>query len=258
MVVLWELEDGTPGTDATAAEITGASPADGASNQITVDFSTNTLINRIGMTVDDAIGDSNYRHAIGRYMVLLRYSMEDGDTDIVAEMRTGYPSNTTFAPHGEHVLDGTTAWRLEPMGEIQIPSWPFRENAGDPDLVSRDFTIQIHAERTAGTGDLYLDALILIPSEHFMSLEGAIIEYDGFAAEVFARISEYGEEVALFFDVDQRIKSNLVASFNNFVYPIEGGLLVVAGERTSSSVVTDTVKFAVSWYPRHRNHREAT
>jgi hypothetical protein len=214
------------------------------------------MINRVGMTVDDGITGGNYSHAIGRYLVLLRYSMSSGATDVVAEMRTGYPNNTTFAPHGEHVLTGTTAWRLEPMGEIQIPSFPFRENVGNLDAVARNFTIQIHAIRTAGA-NLYLDALILIPSEHFVSVENAAIEYDGAAAKMRVRITEYGEEVALQEATDGLLTTNLVSSLNNWRYPIEGGLLVVAGERASSSVVTDTISYAVGWYPRHRNHREA-
>jgi hypothetical protein len=256
MVTLWELEDGTPGTDATVAEVAGASPADGADNEVTIDFSTNTLINRVSMTVDDAISGGNFRHAIGRYMVLLRYSMSSGATDVIVEMRTGYPDNTTFAPHGEHVLDGTTAWRLEPLGEIQIPSFPLRENVGDVDAVARNFTIQIHAIRTAGA-NLHLDALILIPSEHFVSIENATVEYDGAAAKVFLFITEYGEEIAYQEATDGLLKTNLVSSFNNWRLPVEGGLLVVAGERASSSVITDTISYAVNYYPRHRNHREA-
>lgn len=257
METLWELESGTNGTDATDDEIAGASPGTGANNTVVVNFGTNTMINRVGMTVDDAITGGNFRHAIGRYLVLLRYSMSSGATNVIAEMRTGYPNNTTFAPHGEHPLTGTTDWRLEPMGEIQIPSFPFRENVGDVDAVARNFTIQIHAIRTAGA-NLYLDALILIPSEHFVSVENAAIIYDGLASKMRVRITEYGEEVALQEATDGQLSTNLVSSLNNWRYPIEGGLLVVAGERVSSSIVTDTISYGISWYPRHRNHREAT
>jgi len=253
---LWELEDGTSGTDASADNISGASPSTDANNCQTVTFGTNTMINRVSMTVDDACADANYGHFIGRYMVLLRYSMSSTATNVVAEMRSGYPSNTTFEPHGEHVLTGTTAWRLEPMGNIQIPSWAFRENTGNVNRVARDFTIQIHAIRTAGA-NLYLDALVLIPSEHFVSVEGADLEYDGGVPEIFINVTEYGEEVALFSDPSDQFKTNMVASFNNWRLPIEGGLLVIGAERTASSVHTDDLSIGAAYYPRHRNHREA-
>jgi hypothetical protein len=245
-VPLWECEDGINGTDASDAVDATAS----GGNRVDVSFTTTaTLANRLEIRVDD-IGVSNLDDFVGKYQILGRFKLDAGSTQIRVQLRAGlyylYDSNTVVQ---DTIIDGETSWHLYELGEVQFP--PMGNRDGNPDTWVRWMTLSIWAERLSTTGSLWLDALILIPSDHFFSSKADATPAGG-GVDVYTNAldEQYAVGNAL---ADAR--GNIDPSFTNWEYPIGGGLLVIAAQKNSDSTLTGTLNVELNLVPRWQSYR---
>jgi hypothetical protein len=245
----WELRYGTMGTD---AEVTTGT------NYVTVDFSgTETpLTERVGITVEQALNEGNpstginFSHMAGRYLVLCRCYV-GASTTVGLQMRHGYSGSA--AQPGNEIFIENTSYELVELGEVQIPTSRLGYGGGLNPFI-RQMEIQLWAERVDGSGSLFLDELILIPSRHFVYVEG--IEASSVAgASVATRpndtVLSYGRTTD---DVDLMP----VPAPTNWYLPPNNSILVVAAQRASSHVRTDILAISLQFYPRWYSYYGST
>ena len=102
-----------------------------------------------------------------------------------------------------------------------------------------------------------MDFLGLVPSEHYTYSDNNEIQYDGASTNTYYNILENGEKVAWYAGPSARIGTNLVATFNNWHLPVEGGILVCFAQTATGYAVAHRIGYGYTYIPRHRNHREA-
>ena len=260
---LWQWEGNSTGNrsaDTTEDNIVGASPSTAANNCLSCDFSTSTgWLERAAHTASDAIaGGSDYQDFLGSYLVLLGYKMSSTGTNVAVELKTAYPNNTTPRPHGAKVLSYSATWKMVELGEVRIPPFPARDAvSATRALMARDFELQLWVKRTGGAGAFQMDFLGLVPSEHYTYSDNNEIQYDGASTNTYYNVLENGEKVAWFAGPSARIGTNLVATFNNWHLPVEGGLFVCFAQSSTGYAVAHRIGYGYTYIPRHRNHREA-
>jgi len=261
---VWELEDAAGGTDAAVATQTGASPSGSvADNAMSCSFATQTgLRTRATIKIADVIGDTNYTHFIGSYVVLLRYKLSASGV-VGLQLASGFENDSVKAAQEEKFVTATS-WRLVELGEVNIPPFAYRSNWYS-DASIADFALAVKAERISGTPTIYLDALVLIPSEHYAASSNGNIFYVA-SPEEFGQVrywvNEEGEGTGfsryeLTGSGATGVNSTLDYVMRNWEVPIEGGLVVIAGERSASHDLDDELTLGALWYLRHRVHREA-
>jgi len=244
---LWELESGTDGTDTT--DVADATAHGG--NKIQCTFATvATMAERSQILLGDVCG-SNYIHNVGRYLVLLRAKLSASSTACQVQMRSGF-DGTSQLTQGEYVYITDTAWHLYELGQIQIPPSVYRYET-DSRHVLPTFGIWLDAERMSGSGYLDMDCLFLIPAWGI-----AMTNDQGFSgtASTALNIFIYPDDSS---DSNEVVGSTQFANpslaLSNWCMPRTPGVLVVAGERTAGSDLTDTVDMVLSYYPRWRLYR---
>lgn len=252
---VWELEDGTGGTDTTSVVDATASAGDA----MECTFATvATLTERVGITVGD-VCLSNPEDQKGRYLILLRCKVTATAT-VGIQMRWGGVDSDILNVCEEVYFDDTS-WRLIELGELQIP--PYLEKLGMyADTESggtidwSDFEIQIHAERLSGSGYLRLDALKFIPSGHMVTIDKSAT---ALATEDRTTTVHTLEDDRVFVSV---LESNVPSAYvewsaRDWYVPRDPGILVLAGERETQHVMTDSVSLALRSYPRWHLFRSA-
>lgn len=254
----WELEDGTAGTDAAIG--TSVACSGSGSNYVVVSFDTTaTMAERVGMTIDQATASADHHDFRGRFMVLCRCAVDSGVT-VGLQMRTGYDgSDSTLYQQHEEVYITNTSYKLIPLGEIEIPPINMRSTLAGAGYYS-NYEIQLWAELLVDPGasdNLYLDCLILIPSDHYAYGGGAGVRITNTNRGVLVT-GEDGSQWAMNMAGTTAYKTNMDYVFRNWTIPIDGGVFVVAAEQAGSQVVADNIVFSeFNYYPRHRTHREA-
>lgn len=267
---VWEAELGDLSYGGASA--VGTATASGGT-AVAIDFSgTATLTRRLLINVSDVAG-SNYAHFIGDYVVLMRYKCDANSTNGYVQMNCGYPLNAAFSEREPRAFGGTASnagdyWRLLEMGNISIPTFPWRSALTDAWVsihnLCKSFTIEIEAQRDSAGGTLLIDNFILIPAEHYIKSQGSYIQYINYDAELededytqtIHAMSEDGRMSVIYQDENSEPKSSIVANVNEWFYPIEGGVLVFAGERDGAQITTDLVDLDLLWFPRHRTFGE--
>lgn len=244
----WECESGTNATD--AADAVDATCSGG--NKVTVDFATvATMEKRLHMAVTTFI--STPKHAVGRYLILLRGSVTAGV--VALQMRTGFSGGENFTPHKTIFISNTTDELIE-LGEVQFPPMGYRAQVVSDDTLDQ-FQIQFWAERISGAGSLDLDCIILIPSEHMFYVSGDAIEYAVLGNETQLLTFENDEHLALHLEgIPTGIipYASLDYAATNWKFPVGGGLLVFAGQRDGEQVIADAVNLDYEVYPRWRTY----
>lgn len=240
---VWECEDGTNGTDAT--DTADASCSGGS--KVRVDFAT-VATNAMRMFTTVITNIATPTHAVGRYLVLVRAMVTSGT--VAMQMRTGYAQSQNLTPHKTVYISNTSAELIE-LGEITIPPFGYRSDVQGTNAV-RQFMLQLWAERISGSGSLDLDCFILIPSEHMFYADGAeLLAISGHAVNFYTFEDE--QRVAIHYISDYP-QANLEYAPTDWVYPKDGGVLVVAAQRDGAQVITDTLDVEYTMYPRWRTY----
>ena len=254
---VWELEDGTNG--ATATDTIDATASQGYKVQVAFAV-TATLASRMTITAGQAAirySHMNYSHYIGNYLVLCRCRVTTGAT-IRLQLRIGYTNSVTTIPC-EEVFVSNSAWRLIPIGVISLPPHGYRDQLAAAANVGIT-QLQVWAEHVAGTAAtdvLDLDAVQLIPADHFAYIEAADVEYrpsDDTPAHCFT--FEDDTDLACGYRYG---KPSLTIdwSMSDFYLPLGQGCVVIAGERSASHVLTEANDLSVEYLPRWLAYRSS-
>jgi hypothetical protein len=247
---VWECEDGTNGTDASDAVDATASGGD----KVTVSFSSSeSLEERMSITIDEAHSGSDSSHFVGRYLVLARCKV-GSSTVCGLKMFYGY-SATPYGTQEEIYIDNTV-WQLVELGEVQFP--PHRTSRYIASWLDNmdDITISLHAERISGSGSLDLDCLILIPSEHLLTIKDL---GDGATLPVAALYTlEDGTQVLFDALISPSVELYSQGQFSarNWVLPGDCAFMVTAFQRAGTAhSLTDAIDVTVEYYPRWKIYR---
>ena len=242
---LWECEDGTLGTDTASAVDASSSGGDVAR----VSFATATaMTNRVTLVIGNT---TTPNHMVGRYLVLLRCSVSAGTMGL--QMRTGYTGISVFGEHREVFISNTGEQYVE-LGEIQIPGQGYRSLLQDTNNV-KNYTLIIAAERVSGSGTLDMDAIVLIPTEHFLYLDDVQTSYPGSSYPTEVYTSENDEVSTLSFEASSIPTRSGTISATNWKYPKDGGVLVIAGQGSATQDIASFVDLGYSVFPRWRQWR---
>jgi hypothetical protein len=243
---LQECEAGSLGTDATVAD-EGAQP-DSAGHHVLVSFTTTTaMAQRLRMTVTQMGGTVS--HYKGRYLVLLRCKVSEGT--MAVQMKTGMPgASATAVTESAVVYVTNVSYQLLDLGEVQIP--PYRV-CDTTSAAWGAMEVQFWAERVAGVGTLTMDAFILMPSQHMvygdeLNISG-VAGSTGFSAYMYPDDMPFAESVA---SVPFSVTEYLV---RDPYWPVEGGVMVCAGEPATGHELALTIKPALTVFPRWYNFR---
>lgn len=243
-VPVWELEAGTNGTDASdAAEATAS-----GGNHVVVSFATATMAVRSTITAVQAAGANN-EHQRGRFLVLLRAKV-GASTSARVRLSSGM-SGASLWNTQKRVVVSSTDWLLYPMGEVVLPPSAFNDFEGTT-IAMDSAALRLEAERASGGNSLYLDCMILIPVDegfaHFSGLDVQTdLSYGGFISqEADGRLLSY----SLSNGAVNGIPDTSGTHPGSFYAPVGASSLIVAGQRSASSVLADHCDLYVGYVPR--------
>jgi len=236
---VWDVDDGT-------VEDTDDTTFSGGAAEI--DFANDaSLIKRFYVTVDDVCAHTDFDHQTGRYLVLARSYISGGGTAGI-KVYSGYNDEI---PHNEVFVDNSS-YKYVPVGEIQIPGWS-HYSAGYTASWCRLFQLSFYAELITGSGTLYIEELVMIPSERMLYLTDAVIG-SGNIANV--QTLEGGTLISA---GTQPSPANVYEgpsiAARNWRLPVEGGVFVFAGQGASSHVAGETVTLAATYQSRWTSYR---
>jgi hypothetical protein len=246
---LWECEDGSTANGSSVAGVSGSS----GGNAIRVVGPASSLTKYWSMTVDDvctANSHSDYAHQMGEYLVLLRCKVNNGTVGL--QLQAGYDDNAAMVP-SEEIYISHTSYQVVELGEVKIP--PIVDEVLPSAGYIANFELQIYAEQVSGTSTLDLDAIALVPNQHFAYLDKALIKTIGInfaSALVFTRPD--GEQGA-FGEVTDATLSSLDYSFRDWNLPVGDSVFVIVGTAESSHSLTETVDLTYRYYPRYLLYR---
>jgi len=246
------------GTGNGSDTITATDATASGNSKFICDFSgTETMAYRFEVSLDDLLTNENPTHWNGRYLVLMRCKT-GASTAVAIQMRWGQAYDENLIPSGSVAstvyINNQTSWKLIELGYINLPTHPnkYYDATGITFLYER---VKIYAERLSGAGDLHMDCLVLIPAEHLFSCRGGLVGAASIGGPMYVITGPDGSQYAkgttsqgVFFDAQ--------AAFNDWVYPAEGGVVVIAGQGFSGHVKGSAFsKINLQVYPRWKSYR---
>jgi len=232
---LGTLENDTvPMTDPTARS--------GTRTQCT--FGNASMLPRVTIQTSEVTSFSTDQR--GEYIVLLRARCTEGSTVCPVRLTDGWYTSAVKPNFGSRHRTpvNTTDWNFYEMGRVRLPpvSGGVLLYASQP---LTNYALRLEASRTAGTGDLCMDCLILIPAaEGWIYFEqAAVINTDWVTAAETSR----GEKIGIFGNVQP--KSSIPVQIGGGL-PLGGGIVVAAGQPETLSDLADEVRVRLAVYPR--------
>jgi hypothetical protein len=226
----------------TAAAVTYTSYED---RSIRVTFTDPTLIWRWYAEVSDITAHPTDQ--IGRVLVLGRFKVSDGSTVCRVRLETGFSGTRAFANRPRVVVSGDD-WILYPLGYVSFP-----ETGRDSSQIEGQ-RLRLSMERTAGTGTLDMDHLVMIPvDEGFISVEAV--------SDLTALITPLRWPVLVMHSAEDRVTVIGTNSgdpiYSDVIAQVSGGLpagtnvyAVIAAQRQADSVWQDTIDLTVEGFER--------
>ena len=220
---VWDCEDGSNLTGGDCAD-TADGDAHGGT-MVKCDFATASgWHERWRLEVNDVT--ASYSNQAGRYLMLLRCRVTSGTAEILA--LTGLVWFGHY--HRQNVVEiDDTDYVYKEIGVIEIPC-----------NFSFMYGVDLWARRTAGSGDLYMDCIVMIPiDEGFAKFEDGEVVSGGGIIE--ARVEERNHPV---------VYPNYPFVMTNWALPPGDGMFVAAAQRTSLQDLDDEFGIEVQCYPR--------
>lgn len=249
-ISVWEAENGTNFTD--AADTVDATASDG--NQVTIDFATTTTLAKRFTLRWGQVAGGNYDDIIGRYLVLGRVKLSSAATEVAVQLRHGFAGSAAYeAIVGTTYLsavDNTalTNWNLVELGVVDIP--PTGNRSGIVSSTMDDYFLLLYAEQLAGASLLF-DCFVLIPAEHMVTAKGALVDSNvNSLLNYFTGPDDFQTAVGV---QAAGLNYNCEFSFENWEFPIAGGLLVFAGQAQSLHALSQDVDLLLSIVPRFKS-----
>lgn len=217
------------------------------------DFSSDTtLIERVGVRLYE-VAYPNTADYVGKYLVLCRCKATSGTIGL--QLKSGWQNSDSFVSCDEVFIDNTN-FQLIPLGEVQFPPNE-RNQIFDMPLLYME--LQLWAERVAGTGSLYADALCLIPSTHMIYFDNGYVYYTG---GVYSFVDFFRNErdvmTALSHTVGYGPNRGIVYEDHDWYLPIDDSVVAFAAERSTQCVITDTANLQLNYFPRWMTYREGS
>jgi hypothetical protein len=254
---VWEAESGTNGTD--AADAVDATASGG--NRVTISFATSTaMVERFRISVSQVLG-SNHNHMIGNYLVLARMrasaavipanrflvrlyqGLLGGETELTGE--TAFAQNIWYPD--------STKWTLAEVGAFKIPPQGYR--FGESGWVSNS-TLYFYVQRLAGSASLYVDCLILIPTDPILTIKSGGMSGSVNDVAIWES-TPIGDAASTVYDAGTTSYSTREHSTGApMVLPRDGGILVLATQQTGESKTTPTHNLDMYYHPRYPLFRE--
>lgn len=215
-------------------------------NRLTTDFSGGaTLLRRAAISTSDVSGTPEDQR--GLFKCLLRARMSDAS---IARVRVssgfcdGSFSGSAYFINPRSTISGTS-WFLYDMGIVRIPGVQ-REYISLS--VIDEAAILIDAERVSGAGNLYMDCLILIPYNDSYAYAD-----NGGGTTLYILTSP--DFVSAAYSVPGILPSVIEPSGWGYPAYNEVPTLIIAGQRGTSHVLTDTITLNGKVVPRWRTLR---
>lgn len=245
---LWECEDGslTNDTDVHAA----ATASGGSCARCT--FGDESLLTRVQIAVEDATTD--YDDQRGRFNVLLRAKVGAATTARV-RLQDGFEQLGDWRPLPRVEIEATD-WTLFPLGSVTMPP-------GQTILPLQNFALRLQAERVSGSGNLFMDCLVFIPSaEGALHITGGAVTYslgDQRPSRVY--VHPNGKIEAWSYIVggtgEYVTQGTVAVEPEKYELPTGGCLLILAGQRATIQDKDDYVDLRLYLFSRYRTLRGA-
>ena len=245
---VWKLgDDGFAYTDTSM--VTGTDSL--GTDVVQVTFATNEgLTKRVSMEPPGA--PLTYR---GQQLMLLRCRVTNVDTDVFVRLGGGFVSSQIA--YNETVrMTGETDWVYLSMGVVSFPpsgdrSQPFFTAGTLPSSWGvANYDMYLDAERNSGTGNLEMDALIMVPYDHFISIDNINVPLAG--GTVYVVTHADGQIQAIEDDNAVYYGRPTISDVNNWSFPYDGGdnygVFVIVVQR-SVTATSKTVNLSVRAHP---------
>jgi hypothetical protein len=246
---IWELNDGTTGTDASSdADATASS-----GSRITIaNGGTAADSERVSINLNQVTSAtlSEAPNQFGTMQWLLRTKVTAGTWRVYLRYGYTYMDDDDFI-FGRKVDITNTDWDMIEMDVQTIPTRSLRA----PEVATlRDqyVEIQVWAEQTSGTGDLYLDCLCPIPVDEGYLFFNVPVQGTTGTPFVYWGEAPDGTTAALVWNQVgfTNINEILTYSEHNFRLPPGDGRVVAAWARETTSDVTDDFDVGFTFYER--------
>ena len=194
---------------------------------------------------------ANPTYQEGRFLILLRAKVDAGTT---AEVRLKAGWNTGGVWHAHSPVGvSSTSYLYHELGTVTIP--PQRL---DSTFNFLDFALRLNARRTGGAGDLDMDCLVLIPvDEAFLKVDGGLVELVvADERPIHVTRQPEGTLVGYAYLGGNVIRVPALSDYN-WALPPGSGVVVIAGQRATSQVITDTVDLDMAAFARWLSLRGA-
>jgi len=245
--VTWDCEDGTMLIADTTA----------GADYTTTTFATDaTMASRFYVEVSDVT--VNYSDQRGQFIVLMRAQLSAGATTTRVRLLDGYSTTASDLRWQDRVVIDDTAWKLYPLGTVQIPPLAGCLTAYD---MLKSYRLCIQAERTAGAGDLRCDRFFLIPiSEGAIYLSNVNLTTVNYHGIVQTKPDGTLNACTFSDNAHTAIVSAMAPRPQgpySFTMPVGAGVTVFTGQRADQHVDTDTLTTSFYEIERWRTLRGA-
>lgn len=250
-ISLWQAELGTNFLD--AADAADASASGGS--KVAVSFALYPTMQRRLTISWDNIASANFDDIIGEYLVLCRCKVDAATTEVAIKLAHGWAGlSGQETPVGITYISGTTNWYLNELGTVQIPPTGNRGSVASTGDEIKHYFLSFSAERLSAAGSLDIDCVILVPTEHLLIIDRATISA-GVGSRVEAFSPNADAPYALYKTAAGGLYGNVEYSFNNWGYPVGGGLFVVVGQGANSHALSNLINLDLALAYRWRSYR---
>jgi hypothetical protein len=260
---LWELEDGTTGTDTVVAADATASPGGGGNTKMRCTFVTLTWADRCYVRMADVT--ANEGNQTGAFVVLLRAKVDQGSADVRLHV-DGISTEVTV--QNQAISVDATAWTIYNLGTVE---WPYRDLQAAPygepfaDSYGSQVRLRVWARTTPGATAptwLDLDCLILIPAdEYFLHVKEADLDTTGgIDAQIYIQVGPNDIHTALTVDETNNWTRTVspLSVIGSGVPEGDGRAFVCgAGANSSAPGITLTADVQLRTFPRYVHFRGA-
>ncbi len=251
----WECEYGTnvSTTYGTASDVADAAAINGTAVQCT--FADNTTMGqRFRIGAWSVIGSATDDMA-GRYLALGRLKCGTS-TEFLVDLYHGM-GQLGSTPQGIELVGETKVsnnlYKLVELGNVQMP--PPGMKIFD-DIIAKGYDtyvepyLYLFAQRISGTGNLWMDCIILIPSDHLLTIKNAGYSNGAFDLLEYCSGSD-GKSIVFRYNSSAAHSEIVEHSVNDFTWPADNGLMILAGQGTVTHQGTALVAVTLNSYPRY-------
>jgi len=172
----------------------------------------------------------------GRFKMLLRCKVVGSGTEVEVYAKSGWVLSDNKHKQDIVTIDNTL-YLYQEIGVLQIPY-----------LAADNYGVELWARRTAGSGSLDMDCIVMIPiDEAFISFEGANVLYA--ADQVKIRVMEK-DSIKVYKHQASGIDAELPFSVANWQLPRGDSMFVVAAQRETSQGINDNFALEIAALPR--------